>query len=504
MSLFAVLDWSVWAWLLYGTIWLILSVFGMHRGWLVLQHQLHARQARPEPPLPATPPTVLVQLPIFNERYVAPRLIRAVAALDYPRASLEIQVLDDSTDDTPQVVAPVVAELQAQGFQITHLRRESREGYKAGALAWGLERSAAPYIAIFDADFVPAPDFLQRTVGYFTSPQIGMVQTRWEHLNRDFSLLTRAQSILLDGHFVIEHTARHRSGCFFNFNGTAGIWRRAAIVAAGGWQHDTVTEDLDLSYRAQSLGWKFIYLDQLTTPAELPVEICDFKTQQYRWTKGAMQTCRKVLWRVLTAPVPFKCKVEASFHLLSNLCYPLMVLMALMLGPMCWLRNEIQWNAPLWLDLPLLLATTISMLTFYFRSQVAIGRGNFKTAGLMPAVLCLGLGMSLNNAWASIEGLFRHGGEFVRTPKYHVTDGAAGNPVTHRNYAHTRSTIVPWLELFMFIYMLLVDTYNIALGQWLAIPFVTLFVGGFGYVAMLTWRGRWQHAHPTLPLPTEA
>jgi len=279
----------------YLTLIVLLSLYGIHRYWILYLYYRYYKWAKPAPvpPLPDQLPIVTVQLPVYNERYVVERLVDAVCRMDYPKERLEVQVLDDSTDDTEKIVRAHVSRLGEQGFLIEHIRRNDRTGFKAGALAAGLAACRGEFIAIFDADFVPPADFLKKTLPYFGSPRIGMVQTRWGHLNENYSLLTWIQSIFLDGHFLIEHTARNRSGAFFNFNGTAGIWRKDAIVSSGGWQHDTLTEDLDLSYRAQMKGWQFVYLPDVVCPAELPVDINAFKTQQNRWTMGAIQTAKK-------------------------------------------------------------------------------------------------------------------------------------------------------------------------------------------------------------------
>lgn len=481
--------WDISLVLLYFALLTVLSIFGTHRSWLVYQYLRGRRKPYPQPQFKLdAAPKVLVQLPLFNERYVAPRLIRAVAAMKYPWDKLEIQVLDDSTDDTPEVVKEVVDELAAQGLPIRHLRRDNRVGYKAGALAWGLEQTDARLVAIFDADFIPDPEFLVKTLGYFQDPKVGMVQTRWEHLNRDYSLLTRTESVLLDGHFVIEHTARHLSGCFFNFNGTAGVWRREAIESAGGWQHDTLTEDLDLSYRAQAIGWQFIYLPDVATPAEVPVDIRDFKTQQHRWTKGAIQTARKLLPMLWRSQIPFRCKVEAGFHLLSNACYLLMLLTALMLGPVCLARTHVHWEGLVWLDIPILLTTTVSLVFFYLQAERAIGRNFFHVMALMPVVLCLGIGISINNALAVLEGWRHMGGEFIRTPKYKIEtrrDKRAGT-----GYAHFKQRALPWIELAAFLYALGTGIFCALNGLYLVLPFLCLFIFGYGYVVALTFLDR--------------
>ena len=325
-----------------------------------------------------------VQLPLYNERCVVERLLDAVGALDYPADRLEIQVLDDSTDETSALAAAAVERLRARGLAVAHLRRAHRRGFKAGALAAGLEAARGELIAVFDADFVPPPGFLTATVPSFADPAVGMVQARWEHLNREASLLTRVQALLLDGHFAVEHRARHVAGCFFNFNGTAGIWRRQAIADAGGWAHDTLTEDLDLSYRAQLAGWRFVYLPDVAVPAELPADAASFKAQQRRWAKGSLQTARKVLPRLLAARLPWRVKLEACAHLTANLSYPLMVALSLLLFPAMAARRGSARSLLLWVDAPLFVAATASVFTFYLASQVLLGR-RIGRGGAAPA-----------------------------------------------------------------------------------------------------------------------
>jgi len=303
----------------------LLAVYGLHR--LVLIGRYYRYKSNPPTPKQVFDrlPPVTVQLPVYNEKEVVRRLVEQVVQLDYPNDLLEIQVLDDSTDETTSICEKVVGAYQAQGVNIHHITRSHRQGFKAGALAHGLECAQGEFVAIFDADFLPNPDFLKRAMHFFTDTQVGVVQLRWGYLNRTESLLTRGQAVLLDGHFVIEHTARDRSGCFFNFNGTAGIWRKSTIAEAGGWQGDTLTEDLDLSYRAQLSGAKFVYLLDDEVPSELPGEVDAFKSQQHRWTKGAIQVLRKLHRQIWTSPLPRRVKVEAFFHFTAHFCYPLLL-----------------------------------------------------------------------------------------------------------------------------------------------------------------------------------
>lgn len=468
---------------LYYLVLGVLALYGVHRSvllWLYLRHR--RRQVLPAPP--AEWPTVTVQLPLYNEKYVARRLIDAVCRLDYPRHLLEIQVLDDSTDDTRERVARRVAHHRRRGINIHHLHREDRSGYKAGALAAGLAQAQGKLVAVFDADFVPAPDFLKATVPSFQDSQVGMVQARWEHLNRGYSLLTRIQAILLDGHFLIEHTARQRSGCFFNFNGTAGIWRRRAIEEAGGWQHDTLTEDLDLSYRAQLAGWKFLYLPQVAVPSELPVDIDGFKSQQHRWAKGSVQTGRKLLARVLRAPLPWRVKSEAVVHLTNNGAYPLMLLLSLLVFPAMYLRRGDPFNTLLWVDLPLFLAATGSVLLFYSVSQAVRGDGSWRRLCYLPLLLGVGIGLSVNNSRAVLGGLVQRGGVFYRTPKYSIQDH--GRQKTRpRGYRAVRS-LSWWLEGLVFAYLACCCWAACSFGMWLSLPFLLLFLQGYGYMFWLS------------------
>ncbi|HSK11036.1 MAG TPA: cellulose synthase family protein, partial [Vicinamibacterales bacterium] len=347
----------------------ILAVYGWHRYYLVYLYMKHKGEGVATPVAPAEWPAVTVQLPVYNEMYVVDRLIQAVCRMDYPRDRLEIQVLDDSTDETQEIARLAVQRHAAQGFDIKYLHRDDRTGFKAGALDAGLKVARGSFVAIFDADFVPQPDFLRRTLPHFAEPRVAMVQARWTHLNSDYSLLTKVQSILLDAHFVLEHGGRNRSGRFFNFNGTAGIWRREAIAAGGGWQHDTLTEDLDLSYRTQLEGWQFVFLPDVEAPAEVPVEMNGFKSQQHRWAKGSIQTCLKLLPRILQAPLPFSVKAEAFFHLTANFNYLLMIVLSVLIFPSMIIRYNMGWYEMLLIDVPLFFAATASIANFYMVSQ---------------------------------------------------------------------------------------------------------------------------------------
>jgi cellulose synthase/poly-beta-1,6-N-acetylglucosamine synthase-like glycosyltransferase len=398
-----------------------LAVLGLHRGWMLALYSRGRRSVCPNPPVDRDAlPRVTVQLPLFNERYVATRLIEAVAALDYPRDRLHIQVLDDSTDDTPEVVAACIARLP-RDLATSHVRRADRSGFKAGALAAGLAATDSPLVAVFDADFVPPRDFLLRTVPLFTHPEVGMVQCRWEHRNACDSLLTRMQGLLLDGHFAVEHVARAGTGCFFNFNGTAGVFRRACIVDAGGWQGDTLTEDMDLSYRAQLRGWRFLYRPDIACPADLSDCVNAFVNQQHRWAKGSIQTARKLLPAILRARLPLRVKVESSFHLLGNFAFPLLALLIVVALPLHLLRATLGAAPPTWLGwlegAPLLLATC-SVLLYYGVAQLELRRARLRTLCEIPLVLAVGAGLCVSNTVAVISGLFGPTGAFLRTPKH--------------------------------------------------------------------------------------
>src|SRR5450432_1650971 len=399
----------------YFIVLFVLAIYGLHRYWLVYDYYKYAKNVPGPPPEATSWPRVTIQLPIFNERYVIERLVEAISAFDYPRELLDVQVLDDSTDETQQVASDVVERFAAQGLPISYIHRTNREGYKAGALENGLKTSRGEFVAIFDADFIPEPDFLRRTIPYFQNNEIGMVQARWTYLNRDYSLLTQVETILLDGHFVVEHGARSRRGTFFNFNGTAGVWRRKAIDQAGGWQHDTLTEDTDLSYRAQLVGWKFKYLQEVECPAELPIEMTAFKTQQARWAKGLIQTSMKVLPRVFKSNLSFHLKLEAFYHLTANLSYPLMVVLSTLLMPAMVIRFYQGWMQMLFIDVPLFMASTFSISSFYLVSQRVLYPKNwFKTFLYLPFLMSLGIGLTVTNTKAVIEALLGIKSSFKR------------------------------------------------------------------------------------------
>jgi cellulose synthase/poly-beta-1,6-N-acetylglucosamine synthase-like glycosyltransferase len=469
---------------LYFFVLSILAIYGWHRYYLVYLYMKNKEKApAPLPPLRDLP-AVTVQLPIFNEMYVVDRLIAAVCELDYPRELLEIQVLDDSTDETRDIAELAVRRYTAKGFNIKYLHRVDRTGYKAGALEAGLNQAAGNFIAIFDADFVPPSDFLMRTLPYFqTDPKIGMVQARWGHINQDYSLLTKIQSILLDAHFVLEHGSRNRSGCFFNFNGTAGIWRREVISDAGGWQHDTLTEDLDLSYRAQLKGWRFVFLPDLVAPAEVPVEMNSFKSQQHRWAKGSIQTCMKLLPQILRSKQPLSVKAEAFFHLSANFNYLLMSILSVLMFPSMYVRYSMGWTEMMLIDIPLFAAATLSFCNFYMVSQRELYPDWKTRLKYLPFLMSIGIGLCVNNTRAVIEAMFGRQSEFARTPKYGIERDS--DEWVGKKY-HQTFGVQPMVELALGLYFTATVFYALANGIYGTLPFLMLFQVGFLYTGLLS------------------
>ena len=457
----------------------------MHRYVLVYLYYKNRRKRTTEPGAHFEDlPRVTVQLPMFNERYVAERLIDCICKLKYPPEKLDIQVLDDSTDETVEVVRDLVERYAALGHPISYHHRSNREGFKAGALQEGMKTAKGELIAIFDADFTPPEDFLLKTIHHFTDPKIGMVQTRWTHINRNYSFLTEVEAILLDGHFVLEHSGRASSGVFFNFNGTAGVWRTRAIEDAGGWQHDTLTEDTDLSYRAQLKGWKFIYLQDVECPAELPVEMTAFKTQQARWAKGLIQTGKKILPRVLNSDAPRHTKIEAWYHLTANLSYPLMIVLSVLLLPAMIIRFYQGWFQMMYIDLPLFMASTFSISSFYLVSQRELFPKTWPRALLyLPFLMALGIGLTLTNTLAVIEALIGKQSAFARTPKYRVE---SKKDKIGRTQYRRRLGWIPWVELLIGSYFATTVYYALQNENYITVPFLLLFVVGYWFTGLMS------------------
>jgi cellulose synthase/poly-beta-1,6-N-acetylglucosamine synthase-like glycosyltransferase len=488
----------------YFAVLLLLAMYGIHRSHLVITCLRYAKKLRalregaPRLPLdrdPATLPHVTIQLPLYNEATVVARLLEQTSRMAYPREKLEIQVLDDSTDESRQMARAKVMQLRdnppalTEGaraewdgeLDIVYIHRVDRTGYKAGALDEGLRVAKGELVAIFDADFSPPETFLRDLVPHFVGEEnakVGMVQARWGHMNRDSSWLTRVQALMLDGHHLVENRARHAAGWLFNFSGTGGMWRKAAIAQSGGWQHDTLTEDLDLSYRAQMAGWGFVYRENVVSPAELPEDVSAFRAQQFRWAKGTVQTARKLMKRVMTSPdLTISQRVEAFFHMTPHFAYPLMVLLSVLLLPALILMPATSTGTMLIVDLPLCIGTTGSLLAFYAMAEAAQGRNRLHALKTLPALLALGAGLAPHLSKAVFEGLRSMSGEFVRTPKH-------GELASSRNRYRARADI-PTVELALCMLSFASVIASLQTGHWFATPFAMLFTIGYGYVATL-------------------
>jgi cellulose synthase/poly-beta-1,6-N-acetylglucosamine synthase-like glycosyltransferase len=476
-------DWTVL--IVYFGILFVLAIYGVYRVKQVIEFWRYSKF----PPKPKGHfnedelPFMTVQLPLFNEMYVVERLVKAVTEIDYPRNRLEIQVLDDSTDETVKIASATVAKYAASGFDIHYIHREDRTGFKAGALENGMKTAKGDLMAIFDADFVPKPDFLRKLVHFFTDPTVGCAQMRWAHINGSYNLLTRLQTIMLDGHFVLEQTTRNRSGNFFNFNGTAGILRREAIELSGGWQHDTLTEDTDLSFRAQLMGWRFVYLLDEEAPAEIPVEINAFKAQQRRWAKGVLQVWFKLYRRIWYAPLPLRVKLEMFFRLTGNISYPLMIVASFMQFPLLLVRYNQGLYQLMVLDVPLLFFSTVSVVLFYGSAVWYLDRSRKRLLHL-PLVMGLGIGLAFSNARAVLEALAGVKSDFVRTPKYRV-ETTSDESWKRKKYKRKHGWL-PLLELSFAIYFVLAIAYAVKMHMWGPIVFLLLFCFGYGYMGTMS------------------
>jgi cellulose synthase/poly-beta-1,6-N-acetylglucosamine synthase-like glycosyltransferase len=464
---------------------LILFIFGAH-GFVMVYHYMKQRNLENvHPPLTQTP-VVTVQLPLFNELYVTDRLIDAVCAMEYPKDKLEVQVLDDSTDETVELVASAVAKYQKLGYDVKHIHRMDRTGFKAGALKAGLETARGEFIAIFDADFVPNKDFLEKTIPYFLlDPKIGVVQTRWEHLNGDYSLLTRAQAFALDGHHVVEQNVRNKAGFFIQFNGTGGVWRKSTIIDAGNWQADTLTEDLDLSYRAQLRGWKFKYLADVTSPAELPAEVNALKSQQFRWTKGAIETARKMIPEVWKADIPLRIKIHSTFHLTNNIVFPFIILAGILNVPLIFIKQQGGHEAYFAL-MSFFVTAFIGSFLFYLISQKSIYPDWRRRIMLFPLFMAGSMGFAVNNSRAVFEGLFNRKSEFVRTPKFAIkgkTDTWKKNVYVGKK---KKFDWVVMIEIILAVYCFFGVISSLYYLEIAAVPFQLLYFTGFACVSWLS------------------
>ncbi|MBC7926364.1 MAG: glycosyltransferase [Bryobacteraceae bacterium] len=499
------LGWFDWALLIpYFTVLVILSLYGLHRYETMRLFLKHRKKLTEGPAgrweaLQADLPRVTIQLPIYNEKYVVERLIEETLKMDYPWDRLQLQVLDDSTDETHPFTEGLVARWQALGYPIEYKHRTNRHGFKAGALQEGLETATGEFVAVFDADFIPPPDFLRRTMDYFTDPDVGVVQTRWTYLNRHYNILTEVEAMLLDGHFVLEHGARYGSGLFFNFNGTAGILRKCMIHDAGGWQHDTLTEDSDLSYRAQMKGWKFVYIPGVECPSELPVEMHGFQVQQSRWSKGLTQVALKLLPSILRSKLPRRVKFEAFMHLTPNISYPLMVVVSALMLPVMIVRFYMGWRQMVFLDLPLIVASFWSLTSFYVYAHRELYPKTWTRAiWFVPALMAAGVALTISNTRAVIEALLGVQTAFVRTPKYAIVQSQKLQ-MTNARY-RSRSGWLPYMELVIGSYFLYMIFFAIESYNFLVLPFLMIFMAGYFWAGSATlwqeWQGRmkWQQA----------
>ncbi|CAN5407099.1 glycosyltransferase [soil metagenome] len=466
----------------------ILFIFGAH-GFNMIWHYFKTYNKRTddlsEEELVMTEfPIVTIQIPLFNERYVIKRLIDTVIRFDYPQDKIEFQILDDSTDDSTEIIKEIIKPHLENGFDITHIHRTNREGYKAGALKEGLKTAKGEYVAIFDADFIPRKKFLLRTLPYFKfDKMLGLVQTRWEHLNRDYSILTKTQAIALDGHFVIEQAVRNRAGYFINFNGTGGIWKKECILDAGNWETDTLTEDLDLSYRAQMRGWKFKYLVNFTSPAELPADISALKSQQFRWTKGAIETAKKIFPKVLRSNMPFKEKLQSFIHLCSNLAYPFILLAAILNFPVLLIKQGGNYETT-FKYMSVFVFAFVSSFMFYLYSQKDVYEDWQQRIIYFPVFMAGSMGLSVNNTKAVFEGLFNKKSEFVRTPKYKIV--SKGDKWEDKSYVQKKIPFTTYIETFMAIYCFCGVVTAFVTAQIAAIPFQLMFFSGFAMMSVLT------------------
>ncbi len=476
-----------WAMMIpYFSVLIVLSFYGLHRYAMIRGYWKHRKQFTETPPkrFEQLPP-VTIQLPLYNEQYVVERLLEETVKIDYPRELLQIQVLDDSTDETAPFTRRLVEEYREAGFPIEYIHRDNREGYKAGALQNGLRTATGEIVAIFDADFVPPRDFLQRTIHFFAEENVGMVQTRWGYLNRHYNVLTEVQAMLLDGHFVLEHVARAGGGLFFNFNGTAGMLRKSMIDDAGGWQHDTLTEDSDLSYRAQLKGWKFVYVPSVVCLSELPVETYGFQVQQSRWAKGLTQVAKKLLARILKSDLPFRVKAEAFFHLTPNISYPLMIAVSVLMLPVMIVRFYQGWLEMVLIDLPLIAASFWSISAFYMVAHRVLFPKTWKRGFLfLPALMAAGVALTIINSRAVIEALVGYQTEFARTAKYAIGDQ---QPVRLKETRYRRrSGWLPYAEIASGAFFSWMVVYAINSFNYLAVPFLLLFVGGYFWAGFTT------------------
>ncbi|MEM7371694.1 MAG: cellulose synthase family protein [Bacteroidota bacterium] len=477
---------------LYGLAMISIVLYSLGQLHLVVTFLRNRKKVSPEPALVGNDnlPFVTIQLPIYNELYVVERLLDAMAAMDYPKDCFEIQLLDDSTDETIEVAAKKVAELRAAGLDISHVRRPERVGFKAGALGYGLDLAKGDLIAIFDADFLPRPSYLRRAVANFTDPNIGVVQARWEHINRSYSIFTEAQAFHLDAHFTVEQFSRGKGGYYLNFNGTAGVWRKTCIIDAGGWEADTLTEDLDLSYRAQIKGWRFRYIDEIGAPAELPVEMGAIKSQQYRWMKGGAEVARKMLWNVWKSDAPFVRKLHGTMHLLSSSVFLVVLILGTMSVPMLWLKHEVFLGQVDFMILPVtaLLTSFVILGMMYlvtFNHREGGWKGGLKRLFLFYIpFLSFSMGLSLHNSIAVIQGWWGKKTPFIRTPKFNTLKKS--DKWKHVKYTTSKISLSVWGELFLMLYFAFGIVLAFRFEDFSILPFLIMELVGFGAMGIFS------------------
>ncbi|MCL1077735.1 glycosyltransferase [Parashewanella spongiae] len=474
----------------------ILCLFGLHRLSMVVRWFKY-RTFKPETPKVFKElPKITVQIPLYNEVLVAQRIVDSIVLLEYPKDKLQIQIVDDSTDDTSRVIAERVDFFQQQGINIQHVQRTNRHGFKAGALKEAMDSATGEFIAIFDADFIPTPNTLLKSINHFTQPDIAMVQFRWEHLNRRSSLLTKIQAIMLDAHFGLEQHVRCASNMLFNFNGTAGIWRTTAIIDAGHWSADTLTEDLDLSYRAQLAGWKMLYLNDLTCPGELPADMNAFKSQQFRWAKGGVEVMMKMLPTVWKSKLPVTKKIESSFHLANNLAYFIMLIDTLIfLVPSLYLRDQYDFLNIWWVDIPLLLLSSGGHLAYLYFGQHVLGRSRSRAFIKLPSLMMLGIQLAINNSKAGVEGLFGKKTEFVRTPKTGELEQGSEPSRNSNSNKQTYRAIPPkgaLFEIAIAVIYSIVFLWAVTHQHWFMLPFLFILTLGFVVSAFHSFYSHYQ------------
>ena len=481
--------WQILLLIIYTLVLSIVFVFSLGQAYLIFSYLKAKSRKELLPQMPNNLPIITIQLPLFNELYVVERLINAVCALDYPISKLEIQVLDDSNDEALSLSKKIIEQKKALGFDIVHLTRAQNTGFKAGALQSGLATAKGEFIAVFDADFLPKPNFLMQLIPYFNQADIGMVQSRWGHINQNYSLLTQLQGFGLDGHFRIEQSGRNNAGLFINFNGTAGIWRKSCIEDAGGWQYDTLTEDLDLSYRAQLKGWQFKYVEQVVCPAELPVEINALRSQQHRWTKGAIETAQKLFSKMWLSNISFKKKIFASLHLLNAYIFLFVFVTSVLSLPVLIIKNQGEIPDLYFQLMTFFLFGLLIVFVFYLVAFAANRKNILEFLKLFPLFLSVSMALSLHNSMAVLEGVFGNKSAFIRTPKFNITQNK--QDFKANIYFSHRLSKTFLVEIFLGFYFLAGVIIAFYFKDFGLMPFHLLLFFGFSFLNFYALKSRW-------------